>query len=114
MLGNCTFNGAPVSNCQTYRDPSGNRTALSTVPFIQEQLKRMPSPNEFTGGDGLNTANIRFVRRQEGLDLTNGNGDEVNREIIQRAHRPQLQFQQPDQSHCDEGKDLGHRDSGRV
>ena len=80
MLGNCTFNGAPVANCQTYRDPAGSRTAISTVPFIQEQLKRMPSPNEFTGGDGLNTANIRFVRRQEGLDLTNGNGDEVNRD----------------------------------
>ena len=45
----------------------------------------MPSPNQFTSagaltGDGLNTAVINFIRRQEGLDLTNGNGDEVNRD----------------------------------
>src|SRR5206468_9541641 len=74
-----------------FRDPSGNRTAISTHPFIQEWLRRMPSPNEFTANtqqftntqqvtDGLNTATIRFTRRQEGLDLTNGNGDEVDRD----------------------------------
>jgi hypothetical protein len=47
---------------------------------MQELFRRMPSPNEFTGGDGLNTAFIRFTRRQEALDETNGNGDEVNRD----------------------------------
>jgi hypothetical protein len=47
---------------------------------MSETFTRMPQPNEFTGGDGLNTALIRFTRRQEGLDLTNGNGDEVNRD----------------------------------
>jgi hypothetical protein len=78
VFGNCTFRGAPVANCRTFRDPF--RSAVSTHPYIQETLKRMPSPNEFTDGDGLNTARIRFTRRQEGLDETNGNGDEVNRD----------------------------------
>ncbi|HYR87127.1 MAG TPA: TonB-dependent receptor [Terriglobia bacterium] len=92
LFGNCTFKGAPVPNCRSFRDPSGSRTAISTVPFMQEWFRRMPSPNEFTTNpvspgsntnqatDGLNLATIRFVRRQEGLDLTNGNGDEVDRD----------------------------------
>jgi hypothetical protein len=78
LFGSCNFQGAPVANCKTFNDPL--RPAVSNVPFIQETLRRMPSPNQFTGGDGLNTANVRFVRRQEGLDLTNGNGDEVDRD----------------------------------
>jgi len=78
LFGSCAFNGQPVPNCTTFNDPL--RTAVSSSPFLQEELKRMPSPNNFAGGDGLNTANIRFVRRQSGLDLTNGNGDEVNRD----------------------------------
>jgi len=78
VFGSCTFKGAPVPNCRTFRDPL--RPSVSANNYIQETLKRMPSPNDFTGGDGLNTALIRFTRRQEGLDLTNGNGDEVNRD----------------------------------
>lgn len=78
LFGTCNYKGSPVPNCRTFSDL--NRSQISSHPFLQEQLKRMPSPNEFTAGDGLNTANIRFVRRQDGLDLTNGNGDEVNRD----------------------------------
>jgi hypothetical protein len=88
LFGNCTFNGAPVSNCQQFRDPL--RPAISTSAYMQETLRRMPHPNEFTaantpvepaaGTDGLNTANIRFVRRVEGLDLTLGNGPDVDRD----------------------------------
>jgi hypothetical protein len=79
LFGNCTFNGVPVANCRTYQDPL--RPAISTSAFIQESLKRMPTPNEYTAtGDGLNTAQIRFTRRVEGLDFTNGNGPDVNRD----------------------------------
>jgi hypothetical protein len=78
LFGSCNYQGQPVPNCRTFSDPL--RPSISNVPFIQETLRRMPSPNQFTGGDGLNTANIRFIRRQDGLDLTNGNGDEVNRD----------------------------------
>jgi hypothetical protein len=47
---------------------------------MQETLRRMPLPNEFTAGDGLNTAGIRFTRRVEGLDIGTGIGNDVNRD----------------------------------
>ena len=46
LFGNCTFNGAPVANCRTFRDPL--RSAISNSAYMQEKLRRMPSPNEFT------------------------------------------------------------------
>src|SRR6185436_10556074 len=78
LFGNCTFQGAPVANCSTYRDPL--RSTISNSAYMQETLRRMPAPNEFTGGDGLNQATIRFTRRVEGLDRTNGNGTDVDRD----------------------------------
>src|SRR5262245_29772154 len=78
LFGDCTFNSAPVSNCRTFRDPM--QPAVSSSAYMQETLRRMPAPNEFTAGDGLNTANIRFNRRVEGLDETLGNGPDVNRD----------------------------------
>src|SRR5262245_14952277 len=80
LFGNCTFNGAPVANCKTYRDPL--RSAIDTSAYMQETLRRMPLPNEYATGntDGLNQATIRFVRRVEGFDFTNGNGPDVDRD----------------------------------
>src|SRR5262245_15263904 len=95
LFNNCTFNGAPVPNCTPFSDP--NRTSISNSAYMQETLRRMPAPSEFTGCgvlpstlnspslvtstcDGLNTAGIRFTRRVEGLDLTLGNGPDVNRD----------------------------------
>jgi Carboxypeptidase regulatory-like domain len=83
LFGSCNYKGAPVPNCKTFSDP--NRTSIAAVKFLQEQFSRMPSPNRFTSsgtlsGDGLNTALISFVRRQDGLDQTNGNSDEINRD----------------------------------
>jgi hypothetical protein len=89
LFGNCTFNGAPVANCRTFRDPL--RPAISNTAYMQETLRRMPAPNEYTaaptgpgqpttGADGLNTALIRFTRRVEGFDFTNGNGPDVDRD----------------------------------
>jgi hypothetical protein len=84
LFGSCSFNGAPVANCTPYTlDP--NRKGISTNAFMQQEFNRMPSPNQFTSngtltGDGLNTAITRFVRVQDGLDQTNGNGDEVDRD----------------------------------
>src|SRR4029077_15983863 len=49
--------------------------------FIQNTLlARMPAPNDYTVGDGLNTAGIRFSRRISGLDLADGNGSDTNRD----------------------------------
>jgi hypothetical protein len=57
-------------------DPSG---------YMQKvMLARMPLPNDYTVGDGLNTAGIRFTRRYYGLDVNTGetydtnNRDQVN------------------------------------
>ena len=79
LFGSCTYQGALVPNCKTFSDP--NRLAASSSAFILGELSRMPSPNNFKQlGDGLNTASVTFVRRQIGLDATNGNSDEVDRD----------------------------------
>jgi hypothetical protein len=59
------------------------RPGYDSTGFIQSVLlSRMPLPNDFTVGDGLNTAGIRFVRRLSGLDLNIGNGFDVNRDQL--------------------------------
>ncbi len=85
LFGNCAFNGAPVPNCRMFRDPL--RSAISSTAYMQETLRRMPIPNEFTSApqgepaaDGLNTALMRFTRRVDGFDFTNGNGPDVDRD----------------------------------
>ncbi|PYS38599.1 MAG: hypothetical protein DMG14_17075, partial [Acidobacteria bacterium] len=63
--------GRPRDPFRTGYDPSG---------WVRLALSRMPPANDFTTGDGLNTAGIRWVRRVPGKDLTNNNGvDDVNR-----------------------------------
>src|SRR5262249_8740038 len=34
LFGNCTFGGAPVANCRSFRDPL--RSAVNTSPYMQE------------------------------------------------------------------------------
>src|SRR5437867_2036337 len=72
-LGDLRFFG--VFNRDSSRlgyDPSG---------FIQNTLlSRMPRPNDYTIGDGLNTAGIRFTRRVDGYDLAGSNGLDTNRD----------------------------------
>lgn len=60
------------------RDPL--RTRMDPSGHIQMVLSRMPLPNDFTVGDGLNTAGHRWVRRVSGTDSTFGNGVNVNRD----------------------------------
>lgn len=43
------------------RDP--NRPGPDPTGFMQALIGKMPLPNDFTIGDGLNTAGIRFIRR---------------------------------------------------
>src|SRR5438094_1959281 len=74
-----------------------NRPALDTSGWIKTLIGRMPLPNDFTtcsstGGtasslvvttpaicDGLNVAGYRWLRRVEGLDSTNGDGNNTDR-----------------------------------
>ncbi|HLH32255.1 MAG TPA: carboxypeptidase-like regulatory domain-containing protein [Terriglobia bacterium] len=78
--GNPILNGAPATpnsiNLFSY-DP--NRAGYDPTGYMQKViLARMPSPNDFTIGDGLNTAGIRFTRRYEGLDVNTGETYDTN------------------------------------
>jgi len=57
-----------------------NRTGFDTSGWIKALLGRMPSPNDYTAGDGLNTAGIRWLRRIQGQDTTNGDGNDTDRD----------------------------------
>ena len=57
-------------------------TGISNNPFIQESLRRMPLPNDFTAGDGLNTARYNWVRRESGIDNAAGTSQDTNRDNL--------------------------------
>ncbi|MBI2150378.1 MAG: TonB-dependent receptor [Acidobacteria bacterium] len=59
------------------RDPL--RPGFDTSGWVQRLTSRMPLPNDFTVGDGLNTAGHRWLRRVVGEDSTNGDGQDTNR-----------------------------------
>jgi len=72
-------NIAPSTTCDgtpgTPRDLNRN----SIHPFVTNVvLANMPHPNDFTVGDGLNTAGIRFTRRVYGMDVADGNSNDQN------------------------------------
>ncbi len=58
------------------------RPGYDPTGFIQNViLARMPQPNDYTIGDGLNTAGIRWTRRIGGLDNADGSTfDQTNRD----------------------------------
>jgi hypothetical protein len=63
------------------RDPL--RPGYDPTGFMQKvMLSRMPLPNDYTVGDGLNTAGYRWTRRVNGLELNQGNGYDINRDQI--------------------------------
>ena len=62
------------------RDPF--RPGFDPTGYMQALIAKMPLPNDFTTGDGLNTAGIRFVRRMHGYDTAaylGGGSPDVNR-----------------------------------
>jgi hypothetical protein len=59
------------------KDP--NRQSIDPVWIGPQYLPRMPLPNDYTVGDGLNTAGIRWQRRDPGLDGATGNTQTTNR-----------------------------------
>jgi hypothetical protein len=73
-----------------------NRTQLDTTGYIKRLIDKMPHPNDFTGCgpsnvfapaplgnpnlcDGLNVAGYRWLRRNEGVDVANGDGQDTDR-----------------------------------
>jgi hypothetical protein len=78
-------NGAPLFlnsfNLFTdVRDP--NRTRIDPVWFGPQYLKRMPLPNDYTAGDGLNTAGYRWHRRHDGSENATGSSPDTNRDTF--------------------------------
>jgi hypothetical protein len=62
------------------RDP--NRTRIDPVWVGPQYLTRMPLPNDYTVGDGLNTAGFRWLRRHPGVDSSTGNDPNNNRDHL--------------------------------
>jgi hypothetical protein len=60
------------------RDPF--RTRIDPVWVGPQYLSRMPLPNDWTVGDGLNTAGIRWQRRIAGEDGATGDTQTTNRD----------------------------------
>ncbi len=54
----------------------------SSNAFIQESFRRMPVANNFTVGDGLNTAGINWVRSVSGIDNAAGTSQNTNRDNL--------------------------------
>ena len=63
-----------------------NRPGYDTTGYIQRVLATMPLPNDFTGGDGLNTAIFKWNRKGDSLICSaicqQGVEDDVNRNQI--------------------------------
>src|SRR5215468_2351852 len=59
------------------KDP--NRTGIDPVWFGPQYLKRMPLPNNWTVGDGLNTAGFQWLQPQYGSDGATGQNPDTDR-----------------------------------
>ena len=59
------------------RDP--NRTKIDPVWVGPQWLPRMPKPNDWTVGDGLNTAGFRWKQPHAGMDGATGQSQNTNR-----------------------------------
>src|SRR5213593_3888836 len=82
VLGRDPATGAPLflnsfNVFSDVRDPF--RTRIDPVWIGPQYLPRMPAPNDWTVGDGLNTAGIRWQRRIAGEDGATGDTQTTNR-----------------------------------
>lgn len=59
------------------KDP--NRTKLDPIWYGPQYLPRMPLPNDYTVGDGLNTAGFRWRQPHAGLEGATGQSQNTNR-----------------------------------
>ncbi len=55
------------------------RPGMDTSGWMQRLLSLMPPANDFTVGDGLNTAGYQWLRRVRGVDTSVGDGQDTNR-----------------------------------
>src|SRR5262245_24931479 len=82
VLKNDAATGAPlfVNSFNVFDDVKDPfRTRIDPVWIGPQYLPRMPQPNDWTVGDGLNTAGIRWQRRIAGEDGATGDTQTTNR-----------------------------------
>ena len=58
------------------------RPGFDESGWVQAVISRMPMPNDFTVGDGLNTAGIRWTQRRRANNDFHGGSQEANRNQI--------------------------------
>jgi hypothetical protein len=80
-----SHNGVPlfmntINVFSDVQDP--NRTRIDPVWVAPQLLPRMPMPNDWTVGDGLNTAGFRWLRRHDGEDGATGQSSNTNRDHL--------------------------------
>jgi hypothetical protein len=69
----------PLSSFNVFtRDP--NRPDWDSTGYMKALIAKMPMPNNWTTGDGLNTANYQFTQRQSGSESPFSGAVEVNRD----------------------------------
>jgi hypothetical protein len=69
-----------MNQIDVFRDINDpNRTRIDPVWVGPQYLKRMPLPNDWTVGDGLNTAGFRWLRTHRGSDSATGTDPNTNR-----------------------------------
>ena len=74
----------PLQSFNLFTDVNDpNRTGPSTNAYMQRTLQAMPLPNDFTTGDGLNTAGHAWTRRRTG---------EGGLRVGNNTHRDQLNY----------------------
>ena len=81
VLGNPRLNGVaatPQSFNVFTRDP--NRPTFD--PYMKTLMAAMPLPNNWSTGDGLNTANYQYRQRQRGTESPFSGAVEVNRDQL--------------------------------
>jgi hypothetical protein len=59
------------------KDP--NRTKIDSTWVASQFLPRMPLPNDYTVGDGLNTAGFKWLRTHPGMDGATGQSPSADR-----------------------------------
>ena len=70
------------------KDP--NRTGIDPIWVGPQYLTRMPLPNNYNVGDGLNTAGFQWLRPEKGVDGATGQSPNTNRNHLTARYDYQI------------------------
>ena len=107
MSGDWKYTVNPSNQFNVFSVGDPNRKALDQI-WTSGYLKMLPSPNDYSVGDGLNTAGYRWYRRQYGQDGATGLGCQGPVQVTgQGVESPTRVISIRDQRGCS-----GHRQPG--